>query len=596
MKKRLLALAMTLALTLGMMTIPTAAANYSIKQLEGGYDNAFVVTQDGTLYGCGLNEQGVLGPDVATEIRDGIPVVPTLQKIAEGVKEVAACEEHVIRYYKNPYDQGNHILILMENGDLYTQGDNLYAQLGQNDREVHEGMQYVMSNVVAIAAGGYFSACVTEDGDLYWWGYLVQQQGSNQVANTFDPELVGTGFVDVDAGVCTLIALKEDGTVWTMGSSAYGARGDGTTQNLTREPQKVFSGAVEIASGANHSLVRTASGDVYGWGENQSGQLRPHELEGDYAYDSDGYVIDAPVLLNEQYTTPVFIMGGAKAIDASYDNSFVLKKNGDLWGMGTDYDGQLGLNVQGVVTDPQFIATNVNQVSAGYRASYILKENGSTYAAGNNYYYNFGSGARMYNERKWTPCFFTACPIQEEGSMTFTDVNLSDYFYDAVQWALDNNITSGTSATTFSPNMTCSRAHIITFLWAAAGKTDSMGLNWFVDVDQYSWYYKAVCWAQDNPLPADGAITPSSFNAKFYPNDPCSRAMAVEFMWRYAGQPEYDTSNLPFTDVKPTDSYAQAVAWALDNGITSGTSATTFSPNATCIRGQISTFLYKAFG
>lgn len=596
MKKRLLALAMTLALTLGMMTIPTAAANYSIKQLEGGYDNAFVVTQDGTLYGCGLNEQGVLGPDVATEIRDGIPVVPTLQKIAEGVKEVAACEEHVIRYYKNPYDQGNHILILMENGDLYTQGDNLYAQLGQNDREVHEGMQYVMSNVVAIAAGGYFSACVTEDGDLYWWGYLVQQQGSNQVANTFDPELVGTGFVDVDAGVCTLIALKEDGTVWTMGSSAYGARGDGTTQNLTREPQKVFSGAVEIASGANHSLVRTASGDVYGWGENQSGQLRPHELEGDYAYDSDGYVIDAPVLLNEQYTTPVFIMGGAKAIDASYNNSFVLKKNGDLWGMGTDYDGQLGLNVQGVVTDPQFIATNVKQVSAGYRASYILKEDGSTHAAGNNYYYNFGNGTFLYHQNYWTPAFFTALPVVDPDAISFTDVKQSDWFYTPVQWAAENNVTSGTGdGTTFSPNKLCSRAEIITFLWAASGReTGFGGIVTLSDMTRDLWYYNALYWASTTPLNAP--VATALRGDKFCGNDPCTRAMAVEFIWRAMGSPAYDTSNLPFTDVKPTDSYAQAVAWALDNGVTSGTSPTTFGPDLTCTRGQISTFLYKAFG
>ena len=103
MKKRFLALTMAFCLSLGMM-IHTCAVNSSIKQIEGGHDNAFVVTQDGTLYACGLNEQGVLGPGVG-ELRDGVYVAPTLQKIAEGVKEVAACEIHPLHYYKTPMNR-----------------------------------------------------------------------------------------------------------------------------------------------------------------------------------------------------------------------------------------------------------------------------------------------------------------------------------------------------------------------------------------------------------------------------------------------------------------------------------------------------------
>ena len=594
MKKRLLALAMTVALSLGMMILPASAADYSIKQLEGGHNNAFVVTNDGTLYAAGLNENGVLGPDVG-EKRDGVYVATTLQKIAEGVREVAACEEHVIQYYYKIPDQGNHVLVLMENGDLYAMGDNTYAQLGQNDQEKYDGLQFVMSDVVAMDAGGYFSACVTEDGELYWWGFLVQQLGGNEVANTFDPEYVGDGFVDVSAGVCTLTALKEDGTVWTMGSSAHGARGDGTESHLTREPAQVFSGAVEIASGENHTLVRTANGDVYGWGENASQQLLPLQYSDDpEIYDSEGYIISAPELLNHEYTTPTYIMGGAKAIDASHDNSYVLKQNGDLYTMGTNYYGQFGVDVGDSVPGVLHTASNVKQVSGGYRATYILKEDGKTYAAGNNYYSSFGTGSRLVSEEVWTPAFFTAVPVHEPGSMSFTDVKTSDWFYTPVQWAVDNGITSGTGdGTTFSPDMKCSRAQIITFLWAAGGKTPSMGLNWFTDVKP-GWYYNALCWAQEYPRGSE-PIAPAPFGSKFYPDDPCTRAMAVEFIWRAMGSPAYDTSDLPFTDVKPTDSYAQAVAWALDNGVTSGTSATTFGPNVTCTRSQIATFLYQAF-
>ncbi len=595
MKQRILALVLSLATCVSMTVFPTSAADYRVKQIEGGYNNSFVVTQDGTLYACGLNEQGVLG-DIPTELRDGSYIAPTLQKMAEGVKEVAACEEHVTRYYKNPYEQGNHVLILMENGELYAQGDNLYAQLGQGDRDTHEGMQFVMDDVIAMDAGGYFSACVTENGDLYWWGYLVQQLGGNQVANKFTPEKVGTGFVDVTAGVCTLTALKADGTVWTMGSSAYGARGDGTMTDLTREPEQVFSGAVEIASGANHTLVRTASGDVYGWGDNGAQQILAHEEEGKEVYDAEGYVIEAPTLLNHEYTTPAYIMGGAKTIDASYANSYILKENGDLYTMGMIYHGQFGLELKDTV-EPRpamHTASNVKQVSAGYRATYILKEDGTTYAAGNNYDYCFGNGTSRISEKKWIPCFFTAVPIHEKGSIAFTDVKQGDWFHDSVLWAVEQNITSGTGdGTTFSPNATCSRAQIITFLWAAAGKQPSMNQNFFMDVTHYEWYSKAVCWAQEGV----NKILDASEHNYFYPDAPCTRAMAVEFMWRAAGRPSYDTSALPFRDVSAKDSYAQAVAWALDMGVTAGTGdGTTFSPNDTCTRAQIATFLWRAFG
>lgn len=600
MKKRFTSLLMILAMSLSML-LPASAADHSIKQIEGGDYNSFVITGDGTLYACGLNHQGVLG-DIGTENRTtGGIVTYQLEKIAEDVKEVAACEETTIWYYKNPYEQGNHVLILKENGDLYTMGDNTYAQLGQNDRDPHVGMQFVMGNVKAIAAGSYFSACVTEDGELYWWGYLVQQLGGNQVANTFDPEYVGDGFVDVEAGVCTLTALKEDGTVWTMGSSAHGARGDGTTTDLIREPVKVFSGAVEIASGENHTLVRTASGDVYGWGENSSQQLLPKQLQGSYVYDEDGYAIEAPMVLNPEYTTPVYIMSGAKAIEAHYNNSYVIKTNGDLYTMGHVQGGQFGIDMEkydmDYVTKPALhTASNVKQVSGGVAATYILKEDGSTYAAGNNYYGNFGNGTFLYHQPFWTPAFFTALPVNDPDSIAFTDVKQGDWFYAPVKWAVENNITSGTGdGTTFSPNSICSRAQIITFLWAASGRETGFGSTFHVtDLYKSDWYYNAVYWATTRPTtgtPVSGHLTDS----KFRPNDPCTRAMAVEFIWRAMGSPAYDTSSLPFTDVKPTDSYAQAVAWALDNGVTSGTSATTFGPNVTCTRSQIATFLYQAY-
>lgn len=586
MKKRFLALALSLALCLSLTILPASAADNTVKQIEAGHKYTLVVTNDGTLYGCGYNRHNVLGPDVET-INDGSVsnVVPRPQKIAEGVKEAASnvflkTHRKMVSFGASTgyVEMGDHCLILMENGDLYAQGDNYYGQLGQGtlgpDAD-YTGMQFVMGNVAHVAAGDTFSACITEDGELYWWGQICQTMGGRvEYYMNGHPQNVGGDYVALDAGSGHIVALKADGTVWTLGSKDYGACGDGQSSGISLEPTQVFSGAVAVTAGSNHTLVLTANGDVYGWGDNSSKQL---SLERTFAL--------------EPYTTPQYIMGGAKAIEAGYDNSCVIKNNGDLWIFGTSYDGQFGMGYTDHDGSPVKTASNVKAVSIGFRSTFILKEDGTTYAAGNNYDYNFGNGSRYYNVLSWTPALLTASPILEEGEVPFTDVKAGDYFYQAVQWAVAQRVTTGTSVTTFSPDTICDRAQIITFLWRGAGSVaPSAGQNHFKDVKADAYYSTALCWAQQY------SITSSVSGSLFYPHDPCTRAMAVEFMWRAAGSPAYDPSLLPFTDVKAGDSYAQAVAWALDTGVTTGTSATTFSPNAPCTRAQIATLLYRAFG
>lgn len=161
----------------------------------------------------------------------------------------------------------------------------------------------------------------------------------------------------------------------------------------------------------------------------------------------------------------------------------------------------------------------------------------------------------------------------------FTDVNESNYFYDPVLWAVDQNITSGTSSTTFSPNQTCTRSQIIAFLWRAASSPEPSGTNPFTDVKAGVYYEKAATWAAEQ-----GMVT----GTEFKPDDPCTRLMAIEFMWKQAGSPE--ASETTFTVVS-----SDAVDWAVEKGVTSGTSDTTFSPDQICTRGQIVTFLYRAF-
>ena len=176
-----------------------------------------------------------------------------------------------------------------------------------------------------------------------------------------------------------------------------------------------------------------------------------------------------------------------------------------------------------------------------------------------------------------------------KSDMSFTDVADKAYYRDAVAWAVENGITKGTTATTFSPNATCTRAQAVTFLWRTAGspKPETRTMP-FTDVPVGSYYYDAVLWAVEN------GITKGTSDTTFSPNMTCSRAQIVAFLWRSEKSPAAGTAN-PFADVKSTAYYADAVLWAVENDITKGTTNTTFSPNADCTRAQIVTFLYRAF-
>ncbi len=174
-----------------------------------------------------------------------------------------------------------------------------------------------------------------------------------------------------------------------------------------------------------------------------------------------------------------------------------------------------------------------------------------------------------------------------KSDMSFTDVADKAYYRDAVEWAVKNGITKGTTATTFSPNATCTRAQAVTFLWRAAGspKPETRAMP-FTDVPVGSYYYDAVLWAVEN------GITKGTSDTTFSPNMTCSRAQIVAFLWRSEKSPAAGTAN-PFADVKSTAYYADAVLWAVKENITKGTTSTTFSPNADCTRAQIVTFLWR---
>lgn len=172
----------------------------------------------------------------------------------------------------------------------------------------------------------------------------------------------------------------------------------------------------------------------------------------------------------------------------------------------------------------------------------------------------------------------------KEEKVSFNDVKDSDYFAAPVKWAVEKGITTGTSNTTFSPAETCTRAQILTFLWRAVGSPKSSKANPFGDVKASDYYYDAAVWASEK-----GMVSGNTFAG----DTPCTRSSTVVYMWKNAGSPKIEIPS-KFSDVPLSSEYAPAVAWALANSVTSGTSETEFSPDTICDRGQIVTFLNRA--
>ena len=173
--------------------------------------------------------------------------------------------------------------------------------------------------------------------------------------------------------------------------------------------------------------------------------------------------------------------------------------------------------------------------------------------------------------------------------MPFEDVPADAYYYDSVAWAVTRGVTSGTSATTFSPDAIITRAQAVTFLWSAAGKPEpTITENPYSDITEADYFYKSVLWAHEN------GITTGVGDGCFGPNLTANRAQIVTFLWQAKEQPEAGADN-PFVDVAESDYFYRPVLWAAQNGVTSGVDADHFGPLNECTRAQVVTFLYKAY-
>ncbi len=174
----------------------------------------------------------------------------------------------------------------------------------------------------------------------------------------------------------------------------------------------------------------------------------------------------------------------------------------------------------------------------------------------------------------------------------FDDVqDEAKFYFDPVYWAYyaDPQITNGKTPTTFGPDDACQRGHVVTFLWRAAGCPEPENAQTpFTDLKPGAFYEKAVAWAVEKD------ITKGTSDTTFSPEDTCTRGQIVTFLYRFKNSPAVEEADSPFTDLKPGAFYEDAVAWAVQNNVTKGMTDTTFVPDATCTRGQVVTFLYRA--
>ncbi len=284
--------------------------------------------------------------------------------------------------------------------------------------------------------------------------------------------------------------------------------------------------------------------------------------------------------------------------------SYILDGDGILYAYGLGYFSKIPASATVLVKSDKtkaptegFVPTNTAERAAGFKAymngsvqGFAYKENGMNVVLFAN---SLTNKVHQRDEYAYLSNFLFSSVLSDKNydgsaALPFTDVADDAYYADSVAWAVENNVTSGVSATSFAPNASCTRSQMVSFLWRAAGSPEPKSTDTaFTDVKSGAYYEKAVAWAVENN------VTTGTSATTFSPGATVTRGQSVTFLWRANGSAAAAGASA-FTDVAASAYYAPAVAWAVENNVTNGTGASTFSPNADCTRAQIVTFLYRS--
>jgi len=566
MRKRLAALALSLCSVLLLSSTRAAASNAGKASQKNtisvGYNYIAAVNTNGSLMMWGDGMYGLCSYDVSPH--------KTPYRVSDEVASVFSWTAASEGYSGAPMV---YTAILRTNGDLEIFGDRIGKLDGSHGTPV-----CVMTQVAAASAGEDLLAILKTDGTLWTYSYRGTSKVMDHVAA-------------VSTTGRTTAAVKTDGSLWMWGGNRYGQLGNGSRKDQP-DPVKVLDNVIDVSVCSSHTAAIQADGTLWMWGDNSYGQLGTHMAGND---SSAGRIIQ---------TVPTKVMDHAASVSVSGSgghSTHVIKTDGTLWSWGDNSDGQLGTNGAGTrsVPDPYVhpdgtaangtcliqdvpakVLDNVAAVDSGLATTAAVKKDGTLWVTGRPPYEQ-GSAAKTYV--KVLDGIAAAGGTSGAAVGGFSDVKRSDYFADAVLWAVDDGITAGTGGGAFSPDRTCTKAQILTFIWRAAGKPEPTIASPYNDVDRGDYFYDAALWAYEK-----GLVSGTAFSG----GAPCTRSMAVSYLWGAAGKPSSADENR-FSDIPTGAAYRQAVAWAVANGITSGTGGNTFSPNSTCTRGQIVTFLYR---
>lgn len=459
---------------------------------------------------------------------------------------------------------------------LFVLGNDGYLRYWEirNDKITPKGI--IKGNITDIANCGYYSILALDNqGNVY----------------SVDTDFLATSQSGID------VNLLDSGV--SLIAPVYYLKGTDLMTITNEEPGYKLSmsnlpnNIVSLYSNSSISIgtkfILTADGELWGWGSNATGQLACGEYNqtGPYWYVGS-YDASRSILFISQ-STPIKVNDGVKELWPGNKQIIAKMKDGTYttWGDGEPImawvdatDGYLHISDK---TYPDgwpnckgwtIRKTTVTEwtESLDYK-DIVFKADGTMWMDLNDTDSVSGySYVGIWNDN-------TPKPI-------YSDVAVGSYCDEPVRWAVKENITTGATAKTFEPNTTCTQAQILTFLWRADGSPEPAIKNPYknsaISSDQY--FYKALLWAWEEHLIADPNLNP---------NANCLRSDVVTYLWTLDGQPTTNAAN--FTDVAASADYAAAVNWAVSTGITTGTTATTFEPTATCTRGQIVTFLYRFY-
>ena len=503
---------------------------------------------------------------------------------------------------------GGIVAVVRSDGSLWVWDQDLDAQ----GREQEGIFVKFMDDVVSVSTSVNCNAAIKTDGSLWLWGNHVVLGDGSRPTQVPTPVKVMDNAAAVHCG-SIIAVIKTDGSLWAWGyENSSGIVGNGTTDPILF-PTKILDDVVAFSSNFGSSAAIKSDGSLWMWGRNDDNQL----LNG---YQGNASINLGPMGIQPLQTLPVKVMGGVTAVScgtqvavikedqslwmwgeaklgngklytqsdeplkvmddvaaiSSSNANLVVKTDGTLLSWGESSFGVVG--PMGYTYTPVQLMDNVVDVSTNLQSA-ALQSDGSLWLWGYELPGEAGVWGASIGARPATPTkFFTGVAVPTRPSPTvagFSDVHESDYYADAVVWAKETGVTSGTSATTFSPGSTVTRAQAVTFLWRAAGSSQpAAATSPFTDVtDTGAYYYDAVLWATEQ------GITGGVGNNRFSVDSTLTYDQMLAMLCRAAG----DTAT-------GDDWSAAAVAWAKEHGLTNGLN---FGAKNSCPRSDVVYCLWK---